>query len=101
MPLGLPRAGIKRADLFDSEKPAYTPTRAFAQALHAARPHLQGLSWNSQQNHGKVIRLFADRMAPADLAVATPAFSVAEDDLQIALLPLLAALDATAFDSRQ
>ena len=94
--LGLRRVGIKRADLIDSDKPAYTSTRAFARALHAARPDVQGLSWHSRQNHGEVIMLFADRIAPADLAVAGPAVSVADDDVQFALLELLAALGASA-----
>ena len=94
--LGLRRVGIKRADLIDSEKPAYTSTRAFARALLAARPDVQGLIWHSRQNHGEVIVLFADRMAPADLIVATPAVSVAEDFIQLELMELLAALGASA-----
>lgn len=94
--LGLRRVGIKRADLIDSEKPAYASTRAFTRALHAARPDVQGLSWHSRQNHGGVIVLFADRIAPADLAVATPAVSVAEDSIQLELFELLAALGASA-----
>ena len=94
--LGLRRVGIKRADLIDSDKPAYTSTRAFARALHAARPDVQGLSWHSRQNHGEVIMLFADRIAPADLAVTTPAVSVADDFIQHELFELLAALGASA-----
>ena len=94
--LGLRRAGIKRADLIDSEKPAYTLTRAFARALHAARPDVQGLSWHSRQNHEEVIVLFGDRIAPANLAVVTPAVSVAEDSVQLVLLELLAALGASS-----
>ena len=94
--LGLRRVGIRRADLIDSDKPAYTSTRAFARALHAARPDVQGLSWHSRQNHEEVIVLFGDRIAPADLAVATPAVSVAEDSVQLVLLELLAALGASS-----
>lgn len=94
--LGLRRVGVKRVDLIDSDKPSYTATRAFAEALHAARPDVQGLSWHSRQNHGEVIMLFADRIAPADLAVTTPAVSVADDGVQLALLELLTALGASA-----
>ena len=94
--LGLRRVGIKRADLIDSEKPAYPLTRAFTEALHAARPDVQGLSWHSRQNHEDVIILFGDRIAPADLGMATPAVSVAEDGVQLALLELLTALGASA-----
>ena len=94
--LGLRRVGIKRADLIDSDKPAYFLTRAFAGALHAARPDVQGLIWHSRQNHGEVVVLFADRMAPGDLSVASAAVSVADDSVQLALLELLAALGASA-----
>ena len=94
--LGLRRVGIKRADLIDSDKPAYTSTRTFARVLHATRPDVQGLSWHSRQNHGEVIMLFADRIAPADLAVTTPAVSVTEDFIQLELFELLAALGASA-----
>ena len=94
--LGLRRVGIKRADLIDSEKPAYPFTRAFAEALHAARPDVQGLSWHSRQNHEDVILLFGDRMASADFSVVTPAVSVREDNVQLVLLELLTALGASA-----
>ena len=94
--LGLRRVGIKRAELIDSEKPPYAATRDFARALHAARPDVQGLSWHLRQNHGEVIVLFADRMAPADLVVATPSVSVAEGFVQLAFFELLAALGASA-----
>ena len=94
--LGLRMVGIKQADLIDSDKPAYASTRTFARALHAARPDVQGLSWHSRQNHEEVIVLFGDRIAPADLAVATPAVSVAEDSVQLVILDLLAALGASA-----
>ena len=96
MALGLRRVGVKRSDLIDSDKPAHPLTRAFAERLHAARPEVQGLIWHSRENHGEAIVLFAGRMAPGGLAVATAAVSVADDGVQIALLELLAALGASA-----
>lgn len=94
--LGLRRVGVKRADLVDSDKPAYAATRGFAKALHAARPDVQGLSWHSRQNHEEVIVLFGDRIASADLTMVSPTVSLDDDSVQPELLELLATLGASA-----
>ncbi|WP_292156262.1 RES domain-containing protein [Mesorhizobium sp.] len=56
--------GIKRHQLFDTEKDRYPEARAWAAAIHAQCLDVQGLCWVSRQDDGgRALILFGDRVA--------------------------------------
>jgi hypothetical protein len=70
---GLPRLGISRAELIDSEAESYARTVAWAAALHARLPEADGLIWVSRRfDTSFALVLFGDRVARADLEVVDP-----------------------------
>jgi hypothetical protein len=57
------RIGIKRNQLIDTEKDSYPETRAWAQAIHAQCPDVEGLCWISRQDdRSRALMLFGDRV---------------------------------------
>lgn len=63
--------GLRRIDLIDTEKDQYPATRLWAEAIHAARPDVQGLRWVSRQDdRAKALVLFGDRLPASDLVVS-------------------------------
>ena len=67
---GLTRLGVRADHLTATGPSTYPRTVAWAEALHAALPDVDGLVWMSCRfKVAKAIVLFADRVAPSDLAV--------------------------------
>lgn len=67
----LKKLGIQRGQLIDTEKDEYPNTRAWAEAIHTACPHAEGLCWVSRQDdRALAIVLFGDRVAAADISAA-------------------------------
>lgn len=65
----LKRLGIQRSQLIDTEKDEYPNTRLWAEAIHAACPHADGLCWVSRQDdRALAIVIFGDRVASEDLS---------------------------------
>ncbi|MCS3765536.1 MULTISPECIES: RES family NAD+ phosphorylase [Bradyrhizobium] len=65
----LKRLGIPRSQLIDTEKNEYPNTRKWAEAIHAACPHAEGLCWVSRQDDRALsIVIFGDRVAAANLS---------------------------------
>jgi RES domain len=65
----LKKLGIQRCQLIDTEKDEYPNTRNWAEAIHAACPHAEGLCWVSRQDdRALAIVIFGDRVAAADLS---------------------------------
>jgi hypothetical protein len=59
----LRKIGIKRSQLIDIEKDHYPETRAWAEAIHAQCPDIEGLSWISRQDdRARALVLFGDRI---------------------------------------
>jgi len=70
---GLRRLQIRSENLTDTEADEYPRTIAWAQALHAALPGVDGLLWMSRQfNAAQALVLFGDRVAAGDLVVTKP-----------------------------
>ncbi len=70
---GLQRLEIRPKNLTDTESSEYPRTNAWAQALHAALPHVDGLLWMSRQfNSAKALVLFGDRVAAGVLEMVAP-----------------------------
>lgn len=66
----LSRLGVTRADLIDTLPDAYAATARWAEAIHAARPAVQGLVWTSRRcDPDLAVLLFGDRVPSAALAV--------------------------------
>lgn len=86
----LKRLGIQRRQLIDTEKDEYPNTRSWAEAIHAARPHADGLCWVSRQDDRSLaIVVFGDRVATADLSpVGTPQDLLTIDSLYTDLVVL-------------
>lgn len=86
----LKRLGIQRRQLIDTEKDEYPNTRSWAEAIHAARPHADGLCWVSRQDDRSLpIVIFGDRVATADLSpVGTPQDLLTIDSLYTDLVVL-------------
>jgi len=60
--------GIRRNQLIDTEKDRYPQTRAWAAAIHAQRPDIEGLGWVSRQDdRALALVLFGDRVPATDL----------------------------------
>jgi hypothetical protein len=68
------RLGITRSALLEPGALHYAQTAAWAAAIHAAYPQLQGLAWVSRQHDASTcIMLFGDRVAAEQLqAVSAP-----------------------------
>lgn len=70
---GLPRLGVTRGELIESEADQYERTADWARALHDADRRLDGLTWISRQHDdARAVVLFGDRVARADLKVEEP-----------------------------
>jgi hypothetical protein len=70
--LGLPRLGVSRRELIESGVEDYPATVAWAKALHACNPKLDGLVWVSRQNDAaQALVLFGDRVARGELRMAS------------------------------
>ena len=64
----LRRLGVRRNELIDTEKDQYPGTRAWAEAIHAACPTVDGLCWTSRQDDSALaIMLFGQRVRSTDL----------------------------------
>lgn len=64
----LRRLGVRRNELIDTEKDEYPGTRAWAEAIHAACPTVDGLCWTSRQDDSALaIMLFGLRVTSGDL----------------------------------
>lgn len=67
------RLEIRAANLTDTEASEYPRTVAWAQALHAALPGVDGLLWMSRQfNAARALVLFGDRVPAGALLVDRP-----------------------------
>ena len=67
---GLTRLGVRADHLTATGANTYPKTVAWAKALHAALPDVDGLVWMSCRfNTAKAVVLFADRISASDLAV--------------------------------
>lgn len=76
--LGLPRLGLTREELIESEADSYPQTRSWAAALHASPGRLDGLVWVSRQNDGaQALLLFGDRVERRDLEITDPPLPLA------------------------
>lgn len=65
---GLPRLGLKRGDIIDSDASAYPWTARWAQALHDDDSQPDGLIWTSRQNDSaRALILWGDRVGRGDL----------------------------------
>ncbi|PZQ88712.1 MAG: RES domain-containing protein [Leifsonia xyli] len=72
--------GIRRTELIDTEKDQYPGTRAWAEAIHAACPNVEGLCWVSRQDdRARAAVLFGDRVATSDLGHAPGASAAVLD----------------------
>lgn len=88
--IALRKIGIPRVDLIDSNKDIYPQTRAWAEAIHAQCPDVQGLGWVSRQDDSaRALILFEDRLPP-DLfsSVEAPVDIVADAETFTALIEL-------------
>jgi hypothetical protein len=60
--------GIQRNQLIDTEKDRYPQTRAWAAAIHAQHPDIEGLGWVSRQDdRALALALYGDRVPAGDL----------------------------------
>jgi len=76
----LRKLGVKRGELIESEKDVYPQTRAWAAAIHAQCPDIQGLFWISRQDDRAVaIILFGDRLDSNPLSVHAPSVDIVAD----------------------
>jgi hypothetical protein len=76
----LRRLGIRRSELIDTEKDRYPLTRAWAAAIHAQCPDVEGLCWVSRQDdRALALMMFGDRVASADLAALGASLDLTAD----------------------
>lgn len=62
--------GLSRGELIDTPKSTYGQTVLWAQAIHRARPDIDGLLWTSRQcDPDQCMILFEDRVGEADFDV--------------------------------
>lgn len=60
--------GLRRGELIDTPKSTYGQTVLWAQAIHRARPDIDGLIWTSRQcDPDRCVILFEDRIRETDL----------------------------------
>ncbi len=87
----LRKLGIKRGELIESEKNVYPQTRAWAVAIHAQCPDIQGLYWISRQDDRAVaVVLFGDRLGSNPLTVHSPSVDIVTDVPTYANIVMLA-----------
>lgn len=59
----LRKLGVAKTELIESDKDQYPDTRKWAEAIHAQRKDIQGLSWMSRQDdRSRAVVLFGDRI---------------------------------------
>jgi hypothetical protein len=76
----LRKIGVGRNQLIDTEKDRYPYTRAWAEAIHAQCPEVEGLGWVSRQDdRARALILFGDRVQTADLAPSGSSISIVSD----------------------
>ncbi len=64
----LRKLGVAKTELIESDKDQYPDTRKWAEAMHAQRKDIQGLSWMSRQDdRARAVVLFGDRIKPGVL----------------------------------
>jgi RES domain len=69
---GLQRLGITHGELIESGPTAYSWTAVWGQALHAAAPEADGLTWIARRFTGRPsLMLFGDRMTAGELTVTS------------------------------
>jgi hypothetical protein len=62
--------GLSRGELIETPKSTYDLTVLWAQAIHHARPHIDGLIWTSRQcDPDQCVILFEDRVGEGDFEV--------------------------------
>ncbi|MGY3505076.1 hypothetical protein ACVWYJ_005695 [Bradyrhizobium sp. USDA 4471] len=87
----LRKLGVKRNELIDTEKDHYPNTRKWAEAIHTACPHADGLCWVSRQDdRALALMLFGDRVAAAYLVPTGAPQSLLADSALYADLVALA-----------
>ena len=85
----LRRLGVTRPQLIDTEKDQYPQTRKWAEAIHAARPDVDGLCWVSRQDdRAEALILFGDRVSSDTLAARGEPQAVIDGDIYLALAAL-------------
>jgi RES domain len=76
----LRKIGVRRNQLIDTEKDRYPYTRAWAEAIHAQCPRVEGLCWVSRQDdRARALILFGDRVQMADLAPSGSSITIVSD----------------------
>jgi len=79
--VALRKLGVQRKQLIDTEKDQYPATRRWAEAIHAAHPEIQGLSWISRQDDSaRAVALFGDRVPKSALQPIGDSRSLLEDE---------------------
>jgi hypothetical protein len=77
----LHRLGVSRLQLIESDIDQYPLTRAWAAAIHAAAPQVQGLTWMSRQDDSsRAIMLFGDRVKKGALSQVGSSRHLLDDD---------------------
>ncbi len=61
--VALRKLGVAKTELIESDKNQYPDTRKWAEAIHAQRKDIQGMSWMSRQDdRSRAVVLFGDRI---------------------------------------
>ncbi|HBO0859739.1 RES family NAD+ phosphorylase [Pseudomonas aeruginosa] len=77
----LRKLGPTRKQLIDTEKNQYPQTRAWAEAIHAGHPDIQGLYWISRQDDSAhAVMLFGDRVPDGALQQVGDSRSLLQDE---------------------
>lgn len=75
---GLPRLGLTRRDIIESDRRAYRLTALFAQAVHAHAGRFDGMVWVSRQHDVSLgVVLFEDRLRPNEVDPEGPTYPLA------------------------
>lgn len=89
--VALRKLGIQRSQLIDTDSTRYPKTRAWAEALHAQFPDVQGLQWISRQDdRARAIILFGDRIKKNDLLDAGDSRNILTDSVTYTSVLMLA-----------
>lgn len=76
----LRKVGITRSQLIETEKDHYPDTRAWAEAIHAQCPDIQGLRWISRQDdRAFAVVLFGDRVGAKPLVPQGSSLDIVDD----------------------
>lgn len=94
--IALRKLGVSRNQLIDTEKACYPDTRAWAAAIYAQAPDVQGLCWTPRQDDSaQAVVLFGSRVGPGVLQPQGPPRSLVGDpDAYRDLLQLAHAIGA-------